>query len=416
MDIIRISILLVVVIVLAGCGSGSDTSTPAEDERSPVQVRTEVVGEGNVTEAYEAIGTVRSKTSTVISSKVVGHVVTVKFEAGDRVRKGQPLIEIDNRDARNQVAMAKAGLAEAESAREEVERAIQAAESGRQAAQANARLTDSTFKRFEELLKRNSVSQQEFDEIQARHTAAQAEARMAAEMLGATEARRSQVEAKIAQAKVNVENAGLYVSYFKIEAPFSGIVTHKSVGVGQLASPGIPLLTVDDPGSYRLEALVEESRIRMISKGDPVLVQIDAIGENIDGKVDEILPIADPSSRSVTVRITLPGTQGVKSGMFGKARFSSGDRTVISVSSSSLVRKGQLVGIYVVDENSRARFRLIKPGKRIGERTEVLSGLTKGERVVLNPGHEVSDGRQVRSQTTQLHKTSYSVLVAGANS
>jgi multidrug efflux pump subunit AcrA (membrane-fusion protein) len=342
--------------------------------------------------------------------------MSVHFREGDRITKGKLLVEIDDRDARNQLAMAEAGLAEAQSGREEVEKAIQAAKSAQTAANANASLTESTFKRFEELLKRKSVSQQEFDEIQAKRTAAQAEAQRAGEMLGAIEAKRMQVDAKITQAKVNLENASLYSSYFQIKAPFSGVVTQKSVEVGQLASPGIPLLTVEDPGSYRLEALVEESRIRTIKSGDPVPVQIDAVAGQIEGNVEEVLAVADPASRTVAVRISLPGALGLRSGMFGKARFPGGDRTVLMVSSSCLVSRGQLVGLFIVDDNSRARFRLIKPGRKIGEKTEILSGLEAGDKVVLSPDHEVSDGRQVRMESTGLNRIDNPVRNSGVNS
>jgi len=415
MDIKQKSSLLFLALALAGCGGGQDAAGIKGDERPAADVRIGAVGESRVAGTYEAIGSVRSKVSSVISSKVMGHVTGVRFNEGDRVRKGQLLIEIDDRDAQNRLAQARAGLAEAESAREEVERSIGAARSARAAAEAQAALTETTYKRFQELLKKNSVSRQEFDEIQARHTAARAEAQRAAEMLGAVESKRSQVEARIKQARIALEYAELYAGYFTIQAPFSGVVTAKQVELGQLASPGLPLLTLEDPNSYRLEALVEESRIRNIREGDTVRVQIDAVGYSFEGKVDKIFPFVDPSSRSVTVRITLPGSSDIKSGMYGRAWFPSGERSVITVPTSSLVRKGQLVGVFIVDGDSRARFRLVKPGRIIGDRTEVLSGLEEGEKLVLDPGVEISDGRRVRSRTAAINAVPDAVD-AGVNS
>jgi RND family efflux transporter MFP subunit len=270
--------------------------------------------------------------------------------------------------------------------------------------------------RFEELLKRQSVSQQEFDEVQARYTASQAEMQRAREMLAVAESKRAQIEARITQAKVNLENAELYSSYFKIDAPYSGIVISKTSEVGQLASPGVPLLTIENPSGYRLEAQVEESRIHSISPGDPVSVRIDAINQEVKGTVDQILPVADPASRSVTVRVTLPGAEGIRSGMFGIAQFRGRERTVMTVPNNALVRRGQLIGIFVVDEDSRARFRLIKPGRNLGDRTEVLSGLKDGDRFVVSPDHQISDGRQVRSQTAEIREDSKPVHRAGVNS
>jgi multidrug resistance efflux pump len=341
---------------------------------------------------FEAVGTTRSKVTTTLSSKVLGNVVSVLAREGDRVRTGQLLAKIDSRDAQAEIARAKAGMLEAEAAAEEVERAFLATESGLEAAKANADLAKSTYQRFQELLKRKSVSQQEFDEVQANYTAATAEVKRAEETLRSFEAKKAQVKARQQQAEAALASAELLLSYSNITSPLHGLITEKSVEVGQLAAPGVPLFTVEDGRSYRLEATVEASRIRNISIGQTLAVKIDSLSEELEGKVTEIVPAADPASRSFTVKADLPAQPQLRSGLFGRLMFPAEVRESLLVPASAVVLRGQLEGLYVVDEEQRARFRLIRTGKQTGERIEVLSGVSEGETIVATPGDQLRDG------------------------
>jgi multidrug efflux pump subunit AcrA (membrane-fusion protein) len=371
-----------------------------EAAETPVVVKnaqTEVVKPASVDDFYEAVGTVRSKTTTTLSSKVIGSVISMRVREGDRVRAGQLLAEIDSRDARTQADKAQAGLREAQTSVDEVEKSVRAAESSRAAAEANRNLAAATFKRYQALLERKSVSQQEFDEAQARHKVAEAEVERAEQMLQSIQARRNQVTARIDQARADVAGAQVYVGYSRITAPISGIVTMKQADVGTLAAPGTPLLTIEDGSSFRLEAAVEESRIRDVRLNQPVIVLIDALGDDtLSGRVVEIVPATDPSSRSYTVRIELPARPLLRSGLFGKARFATGERQAITIPQKAIVQRGQLTGVYVIDSSGIARLRLITIGKATGERVEVLSGLSDDDRVVTDAGSGVSDGSKVQ--------------------
>jgi multidrug efflux pump subunit AcrA (membrane-fusion protein) len=371
-----------------------------EAAETPVVVKnaqTEVVKPASVDDFYEAVGTVRAKTTTTLSSKVIGSVISMRVREGDRVRAGQLLAEIDSRDARVQTDKAQAGLREAQTSVDEVEKNIRAAESAKVAAEANRNLAAATFKRYQALLERKSVSQQEFDEVQARYKVAEAEVERAERMLQSMQARRNQVTARIDQAKADVAGAQVYAGYSRITAPINGIVTMKQADVGTLAAPGAPLLTIEDSNSFRLEAAVEESRIRDVRLNQPVTVLIDALGgEELSGRVVEIVPSTDPASRSYTVRIELPARPLLRSGLFGRARFTAGERKVMTIPQKAIVQRGQLTGVYVIDSSGIARLRLITIGKAAGERIEVLSGLSDGDRVVTDAGSGVSDGSKVQ--------------------
>ncbi|HSE97883.1 MAG TPA: efflux RND transporter periplasmic adaptor subunit [Blastocatellia bacterium] len=361
-------------------------------------VKIEQVALTAIDDYYEATGTVRSATTSTLSARVMGSVVALHAREGSRVKAGQVLIEIDNRDTLAQLQKARAGLSEAEHALEEAERSIRAAETAKAAAEANRQLASATLTRYRALLERRSVSPQEFDEVEARHKVAVAEADRAEKMVQALASRKNQALAKIEQARADISNAQLVTGYARITAPVGGIVTARHTDIGQMAAPGVPLLTVEDDSRYRLEAVVEESQASVARAGDQVRVRIDALaGHEIEGRVAEIVPAADPASRSFTFKIDLPGGygSGLRSGLFGRALFGAGQRQAITVPAQAIVERGQLTGVFVVDESGIAHLRLIKPGKTYGERVEVIAGLNEGERIVTSRVEAVSDGSRI---------------------
>ena len=382
-------------ITVASCGKKPEAAA----ERLPVVkgARVDRVSMSPVEDYYEATGTVRSKTTTVLSSKIMGTVISLRAREGDKVSAGQALIEIDNRDAIAQLQKADAGLRQAQEGLAEVEQSINAAKSAQSAAEANRRLADSTYARYRALLERKSVSPQEFDEAKAKQEMADAEARRAADTLKMLAARRQQALARIDQAKAEVANAQVFVSYARIISPISGVVVAKHTEVGSTAAPGAPLLTIEDSSRYRLEVAVEESQLGKIRMGQRARVRIDALGaDDLEGAVSEVTPAADPMSRSYTVKIDLPARQDLLSGLYGKALFTSGRKQAIVIPHKAVTHRGQLAGVFVVDDAGVARLRLIKTGKTYGENVEALSGLNDGERVVVDGVADVKDGVRIQ--------------------
>lgn len=381
-----------------GCGRTPPTE-PAPRASSAVAAPMERVGKKQVPIFYEAVGTVRSKTTTDLASRIVGHVVAVNIKEGDRVKRSQVLAEIDDRDMVAQRRKAEAGLKEAEGALAELEQATRAAESTRVAAEANSNLAAAKYRRYQALLERHSVSQQEFEEVEARYKAAVAETRRADEIRRSTMAKKEQVTAKIEQAKADVTHAELYLSYTKILSPLDGLVTMKNIDAGGLATPGAVLLRVEDGKEYRLEATVEESRVNQIHIGDRATVRLDAsAGGDLPASVVEIVPAADPASRSFTVKLDLPARSFLRTGMYGKAQFPLGQREAVTLPYAAILERGQLTGVYVVGKDDVARFRLIKTGAQFGERLEILSGLHEGETVVVGGIEQVRDGTRIKGQ------------------
>jgi multidrug efflux system membrane fusion protein len=390
------------ILALAGAISCARNHEQATATAPMIQgIKIETIGQQSVDESYEAVGTVRAKNSSIVSAKVMGNIVAMKVREGDTVRAGQILVEIDSREARIQTQKSGAGLVETRGALDEVDRSIKAAESSQTAAEANRRLAASTFRRYQQLFERHSISPQEFDEVRARHEMADAEAETAGRMRQSLEAKRRQVLARIDQAKADVAGSQVYSSFTRIAAPINGVVVSRQADVGYMAAPGTPLLTIESGTDYRLEAAVQESQINKIHLRDQVQVQIDALGQQeIAGTVVEIVPAADPASRTYLVKISIspPGgsQQIIRSGLYGKARFVTGQTQAITIPLKAVVERGQLTSVFEVDQSGIAHMRLVKTGKSYNDRVEVLSGLREGEEIVVDGVAAVTDGSRVR--------------------
>ena len=398
----RISLIVSVVslLVVTSCAKKPESTQPGPIVQG---AKIETVKTSSVDDYYEAVGTVRAKTSSVVAARIMGNITGVRVREGDRVRAGQTVIEIENRDAPVQIQKAQAGVRESNDALDEAERNIRAAESARDAARANESLAASTFNRYQTLFNRQSVSPQEFDEVRTKLEVAKAESQRAERMLQAAKARQSQTLGRIDQAKADVSNARIYAGYSRLASPINGVVVTKHVDVGSMATPGAPLLTIENDANYQLEVSVEESQLGKIHPGDQARVAIEALGnQELTCSVVEIVPAADPNSRSYTVKLSLPNISGqqLRSGLYGKARFISGARNLLSVPQKAITQNGQLVSVFVVDQSGTARMRLIKTGEKLGERVEVLSGLTDGEQIVSEVFAQLKDGTRVRESQT----------------
>jgi RND family efflux transporter MFP subunit len=246
-------------------------------------------------------------------------------------------------------------------------------------------LAQSTLNRYQTLYDKKSVSPQEFDEVKARYQTALAHREM-------TRAGQAQAKAALAQAHTSF-------SYTRILAPFDGVVTEKKADPGTLASPGLPIFTVEDLGHYRLEATVNENDLRHVQMGEQVRVVVDALETTeLKGKVVQIVPAADRGSRSFLVKIELPADTRLRSGLFGRAQFSRGKRSSLLISQTAVVERGQLQAVYVLDPNKIANLRYVTLGKTTGAEVEVLAGLQEGERFVAKPGELDLNGKRIEDQ------------------
>jgi RND family efflux transporter MFP subunit len=358
---------------LAGCSVRRAAAAPAEAE--PIAVTVSQVAMTDVASAIPSGGVVQARTTATITARILAPVREVRVSPGDQVREGQTLIVLAGEDL-------AAGARAARSAALAAEQGSNAAAAELRAAEAVLALARASHDRIAGLQARRSATAQELDDATA--TLRSAEARVA----GAS-ARTLQAASAVESARAASDQARTIQSFTTIAAPFDGMVTAKMVEPGNMASPGMPLLRLEDTRGFRLEVRVDESRIGQIRNGDSVPVFLGIGTTSIEGKVVEVSRAVDADARAFLVKIALPDAPGLRSGEFGKARFGGTPRRALTIPSSAIVRRGQLTSVFVVDKGV-ARMRLVNLSE-----SEVLAGLTESEVVILSPPAGVTDGRRV---------------------
>ena len=363
------TLIVAAVAGLSGCSTEQQAKVPSTETVRNISVL--AVQQATVPDLLEAVGTVHAAQTSDLASQMMGNIVEVRAREGDRVQRGQVLAVIDDSQPRASVDRAAA--------------ADTAAQQQLVAAESELALAESTLKRYQNLHERKSVSPQEFDEVKARQQAALANRDMAT-------AGQGQARAALAQTRTSLD-------YTRIRAPFDGVVTGKKADSGALASPGMPIFTIEDVRRYRLDVTVNESDLRYVRTGQQVLVAIEALdSEALKGRVAQIIPAADPASRTFQVKIELPADTRLRSGLFGRAQFSRGQRPALLIPRSAVVERGQLQGVFVLDQDKVANLRYITVGKPSGSAIEVLAGLQDGERLVAKPGAVDLNGKRVEAE------------------
>ncbi|MFA5911269.1 MAG: efflux RND transporter periplasmic adaptor subunit [Vicinamibacterales bacterium] len=362
---------------LAACSAPTDKA-PA-DAAAPIAVTVAPVTMAEIAEAIEAGGVVQARTTATLTARILAPVREVRVSPGDRVRSGQVLIVLDGRDL-------SAGARGARAAALAAGQGSTAAAAERQSAEAGLVLARATHARIAGLHAKRSATAQELDDATASLRAAEARAAGAA-------ARAQQAESAIEGASAASEAATTTESFAVITAPFDGVVTEKLVETGNMASPGAPLLRIEDTRGFRLEVRVDESRVGQIQPGATVPVALDSgVGgatTTVSGTVTEISRAVDADTRAFLVKVSLPDSSGLRSGLFGRARFAGTTRKALTVPADAIVKRGQVTSVFVVD-NGVARSRLVDL-----RGNEVLAGLSEKESVIVAPAPGVTDGRRV---------------------
>lgn len=360
------------------CASASHEAAPAP---KPQAVSVALAARRPFPVVYRVSGTVRGTSTATLSSKATGAIRSVAVRAGDSVRAGQVLAELEASDVRAGVARARAAVATATAARLESQNALEAA-------RATARLSQSTHERSQALLGQQVISQAEFDASEASFKSASAQAEMA-------QARVQVATSSLAEAEAALQESQSLLGYTKVVAPFTGRVLERLVDPGALASPGMPLLVLSEDDRLRVETSVSESQLPGLKLGDSA--QIDLQGHaQLAGAVSEIVPNVDAASRAFVVKLDLPPlSPSPRPGSFARVEFALAAEPRLVVANAAISRFGALDRVFVV-EDGKARLRMVTLGETAAGLTQVLSGLAEGEPVVLSPASELRDGSVVQ--------------------
>jgi RND family efflux transporter MFP subunit len=332
------------IVVLIWIQGGFHSKTPGGrtevSSKKPTAVKTIVVKPTPTKGEVTVSGTVVSRETASIEARSRGYVIDLMVDAGDTVKKDQVLLRIDNREVADRVVQARAAL---------------------ESAEAELKKASIDFKRFKSLYDKDSIAKSEFDAVTARFETAKAG--------------RERAQAALKEAQT-------MLAYGEVKAPFDGVVSRRNVNKGDLVTPGRLLFTVFMPGTYELQAAAGEQYASYLKEGTAVLVRVPSI--NLDKKclIREVVPQRNARTRTITVKAPLGDAKGLSPGLYGTMSFSTRASEMIVVPAPAVKIVGQLETVRVL-EDGRIKVRHVKAGRRIGDKIEIVSGLSPGEKLVV---------------------------------
>ncbi len=343
---VALSVATIVILMLWILGAFRHGVIQAEVRPIPgephVNLPTETISLRTYPVSTEAVGTVQPEKIASVSARLVANIVEIRVSAGQRVSSGDVLVVLDDRDLQHRVEQAQDAV---------------------RSAQATLAQAQSDYSRDKPLFEQQVITPYDFERTQTNMRTAEANLHRLEEMEN--------------EARVNL-------SYSVIHSPFTGVVVDKLADVGDLATPGKPLVRMYQQGRLWLEAAIPEEQVGRIHVNDTLTLQIDAQNRQLKGPVVEVVPSADPSTRTVLVRVRLSQTGDLLPGMFGRLLIPAKSEELVTVPKSALIRAGQLTMVEVVRDGHIER-RTVEIGRTLENRCEVLSGLKVGESVVLEP-------------------------------
>ena len=322
---------------------------------------------------YTGVGTITPRTTADIAAQVTAKITSIKVHPGDQVKQGDTLVILDNRSFKSRMDQARQGLAAAGAMRSQADQAIKAAK-------ARFNQTLSRYKRMQEMFASRTISSQDLEVAQADFLQAQAELEQAKQGLEVAKAQQGRSQKMLEEATINL-------GYATIKAPMDGNVARRLVDPGDLAVPGQPLLTIHAGEQLRIEAVIREGLMGKVALGQRVPVDIASLNRTVTGIIEEIVPTADPRTRTFMVKAALPEMPGIYPGMFGRLRIPVGQRKALLVPRQAIKRVGQLETVLVREGDHWERV-FVTTGPTMDNNIEILSGLLPGDVIGMGGGHD----------------------------
>jgi len=359
-------LMLLVPFILSACGQDVPPGRTPVERPVVSGLETGVVSTTEHSAPRALVGTVQRPERSILAARLGGRVGSFAVREGETVKRGDLLLTLEDNQA-------EAGLREAEAG-------LQQAKSRIAALRARLELAEKTYERYARLRQGEAVTPQEMDRVFSERAAARQE-------LAAAEAAGRQAEAQRSAARIGE-------GYTRVTAPYAAVVVRKEVREGATVMPGTPLVTLDSQGSWQVLAEVPESSLERIRLGDNLPIRIPAANLQLSGKVVEILPSADPRSRSFPVKLEIPDRPALRSGQYAQVTVSGSPEVLVTIPSTAMVTRGQLTGVYIVEEGV-LHYRQVKTGREFDGRIEILSGLSGGETIVTAGVEKARNGARV---------------------
>ncbi|MDX6745266.1 efflux RND transporter periplasmic adaptor subunit [Polaribacter sp. PL03] len=350
--------LIALSLFIVSCGS--EEKKVAVDNSPAIKITVSKVAINSDSQFLSVSGKIQASNSADLSTRMMGYVKKVHVNVGDKVRKGQLLVSINNADLQAKKGQVNAGITKAKTALNNAEK---------------------NYKRFKNLFASTSVTQKEMDDMTANYEMAKAGLESANQM-------KNEINAQFA--------------YSNITAPFSGVITSKNIESGDMANPGMPLISIETPKVFEVIAMVPETEISQIKKGTTVNVLVKSMNKTLKGKVSEVSTSAKNTGGQYLVKINLDKTDvPVLSGMFSTVQFPVERKVkseLVLIPTEAIVKNGQLSGVYTVSESNTAMLRWLRLGRTYGNSVEVLSGLNADESYIVSAEGKLFNGAKVSVQ------------------
>ena len=354
-------ILLSITVFFASCGK---ERKEISNNEKPISVKVSGIDTSNGSGFVSASGKVEAENSANVSTRMMGYVTKLHVKVGQKVSAGQLLVNINNSDLLAKKAQVDASIMQATAAFNNAKK---------------------DYERFSALYNQQSASQKELDDMTSRYEMAKAGLEAAKQM-------RNEVMAQF--------------SYSNITAPFSGEITNTFVKEGDMANPGMPLVSIEGASRLQVTAMVSENDISNIHNGMSVKISVKSLNKDVSGKVSEVSMSSKNTGGQYLVKINLGNVdKSILSGMFVNVQFPVENKTSVEkntdkvlVPTSAIVKQGQLSGIYTIANDNRAILRWLRLGKTFGNEIEVLSGLSVNERYVVSAEGKLYNGAKVSIQ------------------
>jgi len=345
---------LVLVLFLSACGDGKKK---AYTDPRKMRVPTELVQTAEIPNIDSEPGSVVSDDRIDLSSRVVGFIKNLDAREGQKVKKGDVVVRIDPSDVNEAIRQAQAGVAAAKNDLADAERDLKAFTTGATQGWASS---DTKLK---------------------------------------TQVRRDIAQTTLTKAEAALASARAQQAYTTISSPVDGVVVARYKHSGDMATTGVPILTIESRQVLLFKVFVPESNVGRITPGMAASVRIDALpGEAIKGTVQRIIPSGDPVTRRFEVDLALPGSSEILPGMFGRAEFILDSSQAPAIPKHVLITRGGLDGVFVLDDKNVARFRWLRLGRELNGLMEVTSGLSAGERILSQVDDTVRDGTVILTE------------------
>jgi RND family efflux transporter MFP subunit len=338
--------------------------------RVPMTVETGTLKRGNVAAYLTVVGNLIGLQTVDIAPRTGGRLLSVNVQLGDRVRRGQVLAKVEDREIVEQVRQAEAS--------QEVSKATI------RQREADLKVAELNFERSKNLFQRQLLAKQALDDAESRYMAAVAQ-------FDLSKAQLNQNDSRLQELQINLQNTS-------VTSPVDGFVGKRSVDPGAMVNTNTAIASVVDISRLRLIVNVVEKDLRLVSAGDPAVVEVDAYpGEKFSGKIARVAPVLDPATRTATMEVEIPnGDYKLKPGMYARINLTVEEHpNVLVVPKNAVVDYSNARGVWVPNENDRATFVPLKLGIENTEQIEVLDGMKEGARFVTTGAGAVRNNDQL---------------------